>query len=56
MVVPDARIYCGSVRREWKPQRHECGVGGIYTDDMVGICLAEGHKTTQNILPRKPLP
>lgn len=24
--------------------------GGVYTDDMVGICLAEGHKTTQNIL------
>ena len=27
MVVPDARIYCGSVRREWKTQRHECSVG-----------------------------
>lgn len=24
--------------------------GGVYTDDMVGICLAEGYKTTRNIL------
>ena len=23
--------------------------GGIYTDDMIGICLSEGHKTTKNI-------
>lgn len=21
--------------------------GGIYTDDMIGICLSEGHKTTK---------
>lgn len=27
--------------------------GGIYTDDMVGICLSAGHKTTQNILSSK---
>ncbi len=24
--------------------------GGIYTDDTIGICLSEGHKTTKNIL------
>ena len=24
--------------------------GGIYTDNMIGICLSEDHKTTQNIL------
>lgn len=23
--------------------------GGIYSDDMIGICLSEGHKTTKNI-------
>lgn len=27
--------------------------GGIYTDNMVGLCLSEGHKTTQNILKTK---
>ncbi|MBQ8336544.1 MAG: flavin reductase family protein [Bacteroidaceae bacterium] len=27
--------------------------GGIYTDDMIGICLSEGHKTTKNILASK---
>lgn len=36
----------------------ECGVpnamnaawGGIFTDNEVGICISEGHKTTKNIL------
>ncbi|MBR3977037.1 MAG: flavin reductase family protein [Bacteroidaceae bacterium] len=23
--------------------------GGIFSDDMIGICLSEGHKTTKNI-------
>lgn len=27
--------------------------GGIYTDDMIGICIAEEHKTTQNIFASK---
>lgn len=27
--------------------------GGIYTDDMIGICIAEEHKTTRNILETK---
>lgn len=27
--------------------------GGIYTDDKIGICLSEGHKTTKNILETK---
>jgi flavin reductase (DIM6/NTAB) family NADH-FMN oxidoreductase RutF len=27
--------------------------GGIHTDDMVGVCLADDHKTTRNILARK---
>lgn len=27
--------------------------GGIYTDNMVGICLSAGHKTTKNILSVK---
>ncbi len=35
------------------PNAMNAAWGGIYTDDMVGICLAEGHKTTQNILATK---
>ena len=27
--------------------------GGIYTDDKIGICLSEEHKTTKNILATK---
>lgn len=27
--------------------------GGIYTDDMVGICMSEGHRTTKDILETK---
>lgn len=27
--------------------------GGIHTDDMIGICLADDHKTTKNILETK---
>mgnify|MGYP002113453856 FL=1 len=36
-----------------KPNAMNAAWGGIYTDNMVGICLSEGHKTTQNILTTK---
>lgn len=36
-----------------KPNAMNAAWGGIYTDDMVGICLADNHKTTQNILSTK---
>lgn len=35
------------------PNAMNAAWGGIYTDDMVGICLADNHKTTQNILSTK---
>ena len=31
---------------EGKPNAMNAAWGGIYTDNMVGICLSEGHKTT----------
>ena len=34
------------------PNAMNAAWGGIYTDDMVGICLSEGHKTTKNILEK----
>lgn len=33
-----------------QPNAMNAAWGGIYTDDMIGICLSEEHKTTQNIL------
>ena len=36
-----------------KPNVMNAAWGGIYTDDQIGICLAEEHKTTKNILLAK---
>lgn len=35
------------------PNAMNAAWGGIYTDNEVGICLAEEHKTTHNILTNK---
>lgn len=32
------------------PNAMNAAWGGVFTDDMIGICLSEGHKTTKNIL------
>lgn len=36
-----------------KPNAMNAAWGGIFTDDHIGICISEGHKTTQNILATK---
>lgn len=38
---------------EGNPNAMTAAWGGIYTDDKVGICLSEGHRTTHNILTTK---
>lgn len=35
---------------EGTPNAMVAAWGGIYTDDTIGICLSEGHKTTKSIL------
>ena len=35
---------------EGNPNAMNAAWGGIYTDNMIGICLSEDHKTTHNIL------
>lgn len=35
---------------EGNPNAMVAAWGGIYTDDTIGICLSEGHKTTKDIL------
>ena len=36
-----------------KPNAMNAAWGGIFTNDHIGICISEGHKTTQNILATK---
>ena len=36
-----------------KPNAMNAAWGGIFTDEHIGICLSEGHKTTKNILTSK---
>ena len=31
------------------PNAMNAAWGGIFSDDMIGVCLSEGHKTTKNI-------
>lgn len=38
---------------EGRPNVMNAAWGGINTDDTIGLCLSEGHKTTQNILATK---
>lgn len=38
---------------EGKPNVMNAAWGGIFTDDHIGICISEGHKTTKNILATK---
>ena len=35
---------------EGKPNAMNAAWGGVFTDDHIGICISEGHKTTKNIL------
>lgn len=35
------------------PNAMNAAWGGMYTDEHIGICLSEGHKTTKNILATK---
>ena len=38
---------------EGVPNAMNAAWGGIYTDETIGICISEGHKTTKNILQTK---
>ena len=35
------------------PKAMNAAWGGIFTDEHIGICISEGHKTTKNILATK---
>lgn len=36
-----------------EPNAMNAAWGGIFTDEHIGICISEGHKTTKNILATK---
>ena len=36
-----------------RPNAMNAAWGGIFTDDHIGVCISEGHKTTKNILATK---
>ena len=36
--------------KQGRPNAMNAAWGGIFSDEMIGICLSEGHKTTKNIL------
>lgn len=36
-----------------QPNAMNAAWGGIHTDNVIGICISEGHKTTENILKTK---
>lgn len=38
---------------EGRPNAMNAAWGGVFTDDHIGICISEGHKTTKNILVTK---
>lgn len=35
------------------PNAMNAAWGGIFSDEMIGVCLSEGHKTTKNIIATK---
>lgn len=35
------------------PNAMNAAWGGIFSDEMIGICISEGHKTTKNIIATK---
>ena len=50
MIYPMPVFILGTYNEDGTPNAMNAAWGGVYTDDMIGICLSEGHKTTKNIL------
>ena len=48
--LPLPVLILGTYDKDGKANAMNAAWGGVYTDDMIGICLSEGHKTTKNIL------
>ena len=52
-LYPMPVLIVAAYNAEGKPNAMNAAWGGIFTDDHIGICISEGHKTTKNILTTK---
>ena len=52
-LYPMPVLIVGTYNENNTPNAMNAAWGGIYSDNMIGICLSETHKTTQNILVTK---
>ena len=52
-LVPQPVLILTTYDENGVPNAMNAAWGGIHTDDMIGICLADDHKTTKNILETK---
>ena len=52
-LYPQPVLIIGTYDEDGRPDAMNAAWGGIYTDNMVCLCLSEGHKTTKNILESK---
>lgn len=52
-LFPMPVLIVGTYDEDGNPDAMNAAWGGIYSDNMIGICLSETHKTTQNIFSTK---
>lgn len=49
-LYPMPVLIVAAYEADGRPNVMNAAWGGIFTDDSIGICISEGHKTTKNIL------
>ncbi len=52
-LYPMPVLIVGTYDKDGNPDAMNAAWGGIYNDDMIGICLSETHQTTKNIIETK---
>ena len=52
-LYPMPVLIVGTYDENGIPNAMNAAWGGIFTDEHIGICISEGHKTTKNILSTK---
>ena len=53
LMYPQPVLIIATYDENGVPNAMNAAWGGIFTDETIGICLSEGHKTTKNILATK---
>ena len=52
-MLPQPVLIIGTYNADGTPNAMNAAWGGMFTDEHIGICISEGHKTTKNILSTK---